>query len=274
MVDDRRDLQNAVALGATMFNLARVIGPAIGGLVLAGMGAAWCFFLNGASFLAVLIALGTMYLPNDVARAGRNRRIVAEIGDGLGYVWNHTIVRTLILLVGVSALFGFSYAVLLPAYASDVLGVGEAGYGLMNAAVGIGALVGSLLVASLTRSKRQGTQLMIGSLLFPLALLALILVRSFPVALACLALVGLGFVMQSATANTLVQMLSPDHLRGRVMSVYSLMFFGTSSFGSLLSGAAAQRWGPATTIGIAAAITLLFALGVMIFVPALRHTTT
>jgi MFS family permease len=274
MVDDRRDLQNAVALGATMFNLARVVGPAIGGLVLASMGAAWCFFLNGASFLAVLIALATMQLPNDVARAGLNRRMAAEIGDGLAYVSGHPIVRTLIVLIGVSAFFGFSYAVLLPAYASDVLGVGEAGYGLMNAAVGIGALIGSLVVASMTRAQRQGMQVTIGSLIFPLALLTLVFVRSFPLVLVCLAVVGLGFVTQNATANTLVQMLSPDHLRGRVMSVYSLMFFGATSFGSLFSGVAAQRWGPTVTVGVAAGVCLLFAVGVIIFMPELRHTTT
>jgi MFS family permease len=271
MVDDRRDLQNAVALGATMFNLARVVGPAIGGLILASMGAAWCFFLNGLSFLAVLIALALMVLPNDVGKPKSDRKMTHEIGDGLNYVWNHQIVRTIIILIGVSTLFGFSYSVLLPAYASSVLNVGEAGYGLMNAAVGVGALIGSLIVASMTRSQRQGRQLTIGSLIFPLALIAFVFIRSFPLVLVCLGVVGLGFVTQNATANTLVQMLSPDHLRGRVMSVYSLMFFGATPFGSLMAGAAAQRWGPGVTVGVTAVLCLLFALGVMFFVPQLRR---
>ena len=142
LVDDRADLQNAIAMNSMMFNLARVAGPAIGGLVLASMGAAWCFVINGLSFLAVLIALAGMKLPDDVGKPPSDRRILAEIGDGLRYVWHQPVVRTLVALIGVTSIFGFSYSVLLPAYATDVLKVDAKGYGLLNAAVGIGALDG------------------------------------------------------------------------------------------------------------------------------------
>jgi len=270
LVEDRRDLQNAIALGSMMFNLARIIGPAIGGLVLAQLGASWCFVFNGASFFAVLLALLTLRLPRDVGNQDRTRRMTAELGEGLRYIWRSPVTRTLIILIGITNLFGFSYAVLLPAYAADVLKVGEAGYGYMNAAVGVGALIGSLAVASLSRSRYRGWHLTLGSFMFPLSLILFSTVRSFPLALAALALVGLGFVTQSTNANTMVQTLAPDHLRGRVMAVYSFMFFGTSPFGSLLSGAVAQAWGPVLAIIAGASACLICAAGVFLLVPAIR----
>lgn len=271
LVDDREDMQNAIALNAMMFNMARVVGPAVGGLVLAAAGAAWCFALNAASFLAVLIALLLLVLPNDLGHPS-DRRVFADIGEGIRFIAHHSVIRPIIILVGASALFGFSYAVLLPAYASDVVNVGEAGYGLMNAAVGVGALVGSLVIASLSRRGNRGRILTFGSLLFPIALLGLALTRSFYVALALLVLVGFGFVTQNVQANTLVQTLSPDALRGRVTSVYSLMFFGSAPFGSLLAGGVAQLVGSSLAIGLGAAMSLLFSLGLIIFAPQVRRS--
>lgn len=272
MVDDRRDLQNAIALGATMFNLARVVGPAIGGIVLAAVGAGWCFAINGLSFLAVLVALLGMRLPDDVGRPARTRPMAAEIGDGLRYVWRQPVVRALVALIGMASIFGFSYAVLLPAYASDVLKVGETGYGMMNAAVGVGALTGSLAVASLSRHQAKGMQITVGSLVFPLALLAFSTTRSFPLTMICLACAGIGFVTQNATSNTIVQMMVPDELRGRVMSVYSLMFFGTAPVGALFAGAVAERWDSSAAIVLGATLTLASALFVFFFVPAVRRS--
>jgi MFS family permease len=270
MVEDRRDLQNAIALNSTMFNLARVVGPAIGGFVLAELGATWCFALNGLSFVAVLIALLGMRLP-DAVNASRTERLTAQIGTGLRYVWGHAEVRAIVAMVGISTLFGFSYSVLLPAYAADVLHVGEAGLGGLNAAVGVGALIGALTVATLSRSRYKGWQLAAGSFLFPLGLLSFAFSRSFSLSLVCLALVGFGFVSQNATSNTLVQGIVPDELRGRVMGVYSLMFFGTTPFGSLLAGSLAQAFGPTIGVIVGAGVTLVFALIVFIFVPSLRR---
>ncbi len=270
LVDNRDDLQNAVAMGSMMFNLARVVGPAIGGLVLASMGAAWCFAINGLSFLAVLIALAGMNMPNDVGKPRSDRRMAAEIGDGLRYVWQQPVVRTLVALIGVTSIFGFSYSVLLPAYATDVLKVDAKGYGLLNAAVGIGALMGSLTVASLSRWKNKGLQLTAGSLAFPVALLCFAATGNFPLAALCLAGAGLAFVVQNATANTMMQLLAPDELRGRVMSVYTLFFFGTTPVGALFAGAVAQRWNSAAAIAVGAGVTLAFALSLIFFVPAVR----
>ena len=270
MVEDRADLMNAIALNSTIFNMARVVGPAIGGAVLAAVGAAWCFTLNGLSFLAVLAALLMMNLPKTHPEV-RTDPITLQIAEGIKYVWQTPTIRTATALVAVSSLFAFSYAVLLPAYAVDVLHVGEAGLGALNTAVGVGALAGSLLVASLTRFRRKGLLLTVGSLLFPAVLFAFAFSRSFWLSLAALSLIGVGFVTQNATSNTLIQSIVPDSLRGRVMAVYMLMFFGTAPFGSLQAGALAQAFGPSAGVAVGAGITLSFALFVFFTVPVLRR---
>jgi MFS family permease len=270
MVEDRRDMMNAIAMNSTMFNLARIAGPAIGGVVLAQVGAVWCFALNGLSFLAVLVALWRMRLPQ-VALAPQNEPFAAQIVTGLRYIWGSAPIRTIIALVGVSSLFGLSYATLMPAYAVDVLQVGEAGLGSMSAAVGVGALIGSLAVASLGSFRRKGLLLAAGSLIFPLALLSFAQTRYLPLSLACLAVVGFGFVMQNATSNTLVQSIVPDDLRGRVMGAYTLTFFGTTPFGALLAGTLAQALGPALAVVLSAGVTLAFAVGVLLATPVLRR---
>jgi MFS family permease len=270
LIEDRRDLQNAIGLNSTMFNLARVVGPAVGGIILAAVGAAWCFGLNSLSFLAVIIALLSMRLPETTVRQ-RSGRMMPQIADGLRYVWSNKPVRAIIALVGVSALFGLSYSVLMPAFAVDVLQVGEAGLGLLNAAVGVGALIAALTVASLSHSRYKVWQLAVGSLLFPLALIGFALSRSFPLSLAFLVLVGFAFISQNATSNTLVQSIVPDELRGRVMSVYSLLFFGTAPFGSLLVGGVAQASSPTIAVVAGALLTLAFALFIFLAVPSVRR---
>jgi MFS family permease len=270
LIEDRGDLQNAIALNSTMFNLARVVGPAVGGLILAAVGAAWCFGLNGLSFLAVIIALLSLRLPQMVKQA-HSVRMMPQIVDGLRYVWSNKPVRAIMAMIGVSALFGFSYAVLMPAFAVDVLQVGEAGLGLLNAAIGVGALIAALTVASLSHSRYLIWQLIVGGLLFPLALIGFALSRSFPLSLAFLTLVGFAFISQNATSNTLVQAIVPDELRGRVMSVYALLFFGTAPFGSLLAGGVAQAFSPTLAVVAGALITLAFASFVFLAVPSVRR---
>ncbi len=269
LVEDRHDMPNAIALNATMFNLARVIGPAVGGAVLAVLGATWCFALNGLSFLAVLLALSRMRFPKPVVTQTR-KPMLDQIKIGLAYIWGNVPVRTIIALVGVSSLFGASYATLLPSYAADVLHAEETGLGMLSAAVGAGALVGSLIIASLGGMRRKGLLLTFGNLFYPIALVALSFSRSLTLSLCILPMIGLGFVLQNATANTLVQSIVSDELRGRVMAVYTLMFFGTAPFGSLWAGTIAQLWGPTVAITISGGITLAFGLAVLFAVPSLR----
>lgn len=270
MVDDRRDLMNAVALNSTMFNMARVVGPAVGGIVLALMGPAWCFGLNGLSFVAVILALLSMQFP-PFERQPQVEPTLTQVRVGLQYILSNPDIRSMVSLVGVSQLFGFMYAVLLPAYASQVLQVGETGLGTLNAATGIGALVGSLTVASLGHSRRQGTLLTLGSFLFPAAVLLLAVSNSLAFSMGCLALAGMGFVAQSATINTLIQNKIPDELRGRVMAVYSLMFFGTTPFSALLAGSLGQSLGVRAGVAIGAGVTMLFTIAVFLLVPSLGH---
>jgi len=270
MVDDRRDLMNAVALNSTMFNMARVVGPAVGGIVLALMGPAWCFGLNGLSFVAVILALLSMQFP-PFERQPQTESTLTQVQVGLQYILSNPDIRTMMSLVGVSQLFGFMYAVLLPAYAAQVLHVGETGLGTLNAATGIGALVGSLIVVSLGHSRSKGMLLTLGSFLFPAAVLLLAASNWLAFSMGCLALAGMGFVAQNATINTLIQNKIPDELRGRVMAVYALMFFGTTPFAALLAGSLGQSLGVRAGVAIGGGVTMLFTIAVFLLVPSLRH---
>ncbi|MGQ9494603.1 MAG: MFS transporter [Anaerolineae bacterium] len=272
MVDDRRDLPNAVALNSSIFNMARVVGPAVGGVILASLGAAWCFALNGVTFFAVIIALWLMRLPH-VKPTQHSEPLIAQIKVGLGYIRDHVWIMAIIAWIGVACLFGLSYSVLMPAYAADVLHVGETGLGMLNAAAGLGALAGSLLVASLGSFPHKGWLLMAGGVLFPATILLFTTSRSLLFSSACLVVIGLAFVITSATSNTLIQSLVPDALRGRVMAVFTLAFFGTMPFSSLLAGVLAQAFGAVASVTIGAVITLSFALFVFFAVPSLRRLT-
>jgi MFS family permease len=270
MVDDRRDMMNAIALNSTMFNVARVVGPAIAGIMLAGMGAAWCFALNGLSFGAVIAALLAMRLV-EVRRPEQTESITLQVKAGLSYILKNPAIRSMMSLVAVAQLFGYWYGVLLPAYAAAVLRVGETGLGTLNAATGVGAVLGSLLVASFAHSRRRVNLLTLGSFLFPASVLLLALSRSLVFSMLCLAAAGVGFVNQGATANTLIQAAVPDALRGRVMAVYLLMFFGTTPFAALMAGSFGQVFGVRAAVVVGAGITLVFTMIVYARVPALRR---
>lgn len=273
LVEDRRDLLNAIALNSMMLNLARIVGPAVAGLILAFLHPAWCFALNGLSFLAVIFALLRMRMPEG-RPALEAEPLTVQLREGLKYIGSHTVVRTVIALVAVSSIFGFSYSVLLPAFAIDLLHIGESGVGLLQTAVGVGAVSGALTVASLGRSRRKGFLLTAGSLLFPAAVLGLAFSPYLPLTLLSLALAGFGFVTQNSTSNTLIQTVVPDKLRGRVMGVYMMMFFGTTPFMSLMAGGLAQWLGPSWATAFGALVSLAFALGVALAVPALRREET
>ncbi len=270
MVEDRADLMSAIAMNSLMFNVARIVGPAVGGILLALLGPAWCFYLNALSFLAVLIALLRMRFSTDKPTL-QAEPLGTQVLAGLRYIRGHVLVRTIIALVGFSSLFGFFHTVLLPAFAADTLQVGEAGLGYLQTTIGAGAICGSLTVAALGRSRYKGMILTAGSVVFPIAAIIFAHARSFPLALAGLAVAGFGFVTQNASSNTLVQSIVPDALRGRVMGVYTLMFFGTSPLGSLMAGSLAQGLSPSWAVTIGSGLTLLFAVVLACAVPALRR---
>jgi predicted MFS family arabinose efflux permease len=268
---DRQDMTNAIALNATMFNTATAIGPAIGGLVYAAVGPAWCFFFNGLSFIAVIGALGLMHIRY-TAPAAQQRSALRGIQEGFRYVGSQVVVRTVIMNILVVALFGISFVTLMPAWAVDVLGGDATTNGYLQSARGIGALVGALMLATLSGIAPKGRLITIGGFVFPLMLLIFANVAVLPLSLLLLMGIGWGFMVFINSCNALVQSLVPDELRGRVMGIYTLTFFGIMPLGSLLAGAAAERIGAPAAVMVGAAIVLIFAGLVWWRVPGLRRS--
>jgi len=268
---DHEDLTNAVALNGTMFNSATAVGPAVAGITYALVGPAWCFSLNAISFLAVIAALVRMRLARRPKPAQR-RPALMELAEGLRYVAGHTLIRTVMLLAGATALFGLAFATLLPAWSVEVLGGDATTNGLLQSARGIGALVAALFIASLGRFQFKGRLLTAGSFFYPTMILLFSLTNMTAAALVIMVASGWGLISMMNLANALVQTHAPDNLRGRVVSIYTLTFFGLMPVGALVAGALADRVGAPLTVQIGALIALLAAVGVYWRVPQLRRT--
>ncbi len=266
----KADMANAIALNSAVFNSSRIVGPALAGILIASVGPAWCFLLRGLSILAVIIGMARMNLA-PFTPPPRAASVWGAIREGLDYIRHNETVRTLIAIISITNLFCFPYTTLLPAYASEVLRATPQEYGLMSTMTGIGALTAALVVASLGHSKRKGVLVTIGNIGFPLFLIALSFSQALPLSLGLLIFSGFSFMVQSSTANTLVQSTVPDHLRGRVMSVYMLSFFGLSPLGSLQAGFIAEHWGVPAGIGVGALVALLCSLYVVWRVPRVRR---
>ncbi len=264
------DMMNAIALNSAVFNMSRIVGPALAGILIASVGPGWCFLLRGLSVLSVLNSMIRMKMPR-LTTPDKYVSMASEIKEGLSYIRHSQTISVLIAVNAISSLFGFAYTALLPAYAQAVLNVGAEELGLLSTASGIGSLSGALLVAALGHSQRKGMLLTLGNFLFPSALIILTLSQSFPLSMLLMVASGFGFMIQNTTANTLVQSHVPDHLRGRVMSVYMLCFFGLSPLGSLQAGFIAQQFGVPVGIGFGAVIALLFSVWLLWRVPRLRR---
>jgi MFS family permease len=263
---DREDLTNAIALNSSMFNLATATGPAMAGLAYVLVGPAWCFVVNGLSFIAVIAALLRMKLPPPKPAAKR-ASTWADLAEGLRYILREPAIRTLIGLVGMTSMFGISFATLFPAWAVNVLGGDATTNGLLQSARGLGALLSALMLASFGRSRFKGKLLTLGTFAFPLLLLLFTFVRSLPLALLVLVGTGMAVILIMNVANALVQGLVPDALRGRVMSVYSMTFFGCMPIGALWIGAVAEYAGAPTAMIVGALISLVFGALLFVFAP-------
>ncbi len=266
---EREDLTNAIALNATMFNAAAVVGPAIAGVVYALLGPAWCFTLNGLSYLAVIAALRAMKLP-PLVRQERQGSTMDQLRQGIQYVANERVTRTLILNLGILSLFGISLVNLFPAWSVNVLGGDVRTNGLMLAARGLGALSGALLIAYLGQRVARGRLWTVGSFVMPLAIVVFTFVRWTPLALFLLVLMGWGFMVVANSSNAMVQTRVPDELRGRIMGVYTLVFFGGLPLGALLIGAMAERIGEPAAVLINACIVLLASTVILLRLPYIR----
>jgi predicted MFS family arabinose efflux permease len=292
MVDGKEDLTNAIALNSTIFQAARMIGPALAGAVVAALGEGPAFFLNGLSFMAVIGSLLLMRNLPPRRAAAKSAPVTRHMAEGVRYVLNNRLILVLTSLVAVSAFLSMPYSTLMPAIADRVLKTtsqpvvaalcGPDGpfrcqapealpLGMLLTAIGVGAVTGALLVASLPNDARRGPLLTAGNLLFPAGLLLFSLSRSFIVSLLLLVAIGIAFVAQNALANTLIQLNIPDELRGRVMSLYTLTFQVSMRAGGLQAGLVADSLGPAMSVGIGAAVSLAYGLFIAIRYPALRR---
>jgi MFS family permease len=264
----REDLHNAIALNSSIVNSARVLGPAIAGVLVATVGEGWCFVLNGLSFAAVIAALAAMRLA-PLQQHPRGSPL-QEIRSGLQWVVEAPPIHSLLLLVGIVSLFGMPYVVLMPIFADKILGGGPKALGILMGSTGIGALVGALTLASREGARGLGRWVVASAAGFGAALILFAFSRAFWLSAAVLTLAGFSMVLQLAASNTLLQTLTPDRLRGRVMAFYAMMFFGMAPFGSLWAGSTASRIGAPATVIAGGAISVLAALFFTLRLPKLR----
>jgi MFS family permease len=255
----REDLMNAISLNSSAFNCARIVGPSIAGLLMAHIGIAACFLCDGLSFIPVIAGLLLMRLPKRETQIASDRGAIGQALEGFRYVWNHRRVLTILSLFAVVGVFGWSYSVLLPAFAHDVLHLDANGYGLLMAGSGVGALIAALTVAS--AGHLLGTRMMAlgGVWIFSGALVLFAFTRNVYLGMALLGLVGFGLVLYFSTSNTVLQSIVPDEMRGRVMGIWTLIFGGMIPLGSLEAGLMADWLGTPATMAIGALICSLAA---------------
>jgi MFS family permease len=254
----REDLLDAIALNSSGFNMARIVGPAIAAVVIARLGLAWCFGVNALSYVFVIAALMRIRLP---ARAPVRSGVPAlhSLREGLGFIRSSRDVSVLMRLVAVHSVFGLPFLALMPVIARNVLHTGASGYGLLLSFVGIGAVIGALALAALGPRIRHGKLLSVAAPVFGATVVLVSLARSMPLAAGLLLAAGLAMIVTSALCNTLLQTLSPDALRGRVMSVYTFAYVGLFPIGAFTSGAVAQAFGAEWAVGVGAAIVFVYA---------------
>ncbi len=264
------DLMNAIALNASIFNGARLVGPAVAGLLVARVGEALAFALNGLSFLAVIAGLTLMRLPAPARRDGPITPL-ADLKEGLGYIVHNRAALALVLVAAVPSIFGFPYTSLLPVMAGDVLKMQADGYGLLVSSVGLGALIGAVSLASLGNFKRKGLLVTTATFVFAGAVAAFSLSRFTPLSMLALVFAGWGMTTHLATTNTLLQLQLPDALRGRVMSAYLWAVVGMAPAGSLLLGSLAERWSAPNAILFGALMCAVSAGAMLAVFPQVRR---
>jgi MFS family permease len=256
----KEDLVNAIALNSSGFNLARIIGPAIGGALIKLVGLAWCFALDAVSYLAVLIGLFMIKLPPYSAAAESVVSPLEGLRQGIAYMRETRAVGQLMRLVAVVSVFGVPYLVLMPVEARDVLHRGAGGYGALLTSVGVGAFLGALALAGAGQGLRRGRLLAVSTCSFAALLFVFSFVRSLWLAIPVLVLIGVSMILTTALANGLIQTVVPDALRGRIMSAYAFVFVGMAPLGYLLLGFLAKLTNISVAIAAGAAVTLLFSL--------------
>lgn len=266
----REDLINAIALNSSAFNGARIVGPAIAGILVSLVGEGWCFFANAVSYIAVIAGLLMMRVA-----PRKHRRIetsaLHHVIEGLRFVAHTAPIRALLLLVGLASLAGMPFSVLMPVFADRILNAGAQGLGILMGASGIGALAGALILASRQTVRGLGRWVAMSAGVFSATLIVFAYSRYFWMTAALLVLIGFSAMIQMGASNTLIQSMTPDHLRGRVLAAYSMMLMGMAPIGALLSGVLAERIGAPATVAAGAVVCGMGASAFAFYLPGIRE---
>jgi MFS family permease len=271
MISDREDLANAIALNSSMFNAARLIGPSIAGLMIATAGESWCFFVDGVSYMAVIIALVAM---KDVRRMGGHHAhagIVAHLIEGWRYVFGFRPIRSLILQLAWLCLVAMPFSVLMPVFADEILGGGPYTLGFLMGASGLGALCGALWLTTRKSVVGLGRVILTNTVVFGGGLIGFALSRWLPVSILFMVITGFGMMAQMASTNTVIQTIVEEEKRGRVLSFYTMSFLGTAPFGSLLAGWLSSRIGAPHTVVLSGVLCIATAAWFARELPAIRE---
>lgn len=270
IVERKDDLANAIALNSSMFNGARLIGPAIGGLLVASVGSAYCFLIDGLSYIAVIAALLAMKLKPKKLNV-TNTHPLQRLKEGFVYTFGFPPIRAIILLLALVSFMGMQYTVLVPIFATKILGGGAETLGFLMAASGVGALVGAVYLTTRQSVLGLGKFIAYSPALMGIGLIGFSLSRILALSLLMMLIVGLGFIMQFTSSNTVVQTIVEDDKRGRVMSIYTMAFFGVVPLGNLFAGSLANQIGAPNTLIIAGSFCILGSLLFAKELPTLRR---
>ena len=252
----KEDLPNAIALNSAAFNTARVLGPAVAGVVMAGAGEGACFWINALTYLSVITVLLRLDMAPRVGERDSGKSTLATLREGVDYALGNRQIRNPLLLLGVTAGLGFQYMVLLPVYARDILGANEQAYGLMVAAFGLGSLLSAVVMTRPQDRWGLRRNLLVGLACAGVGMGVFAWSRALPLTLAMGFMAGFGLILYVASTNTLLQLTTEDRFRGRIMSLYTFMFIGTAPIGALMCGGIAQRWGAPVATSASAVVLL------------------
>jgi len=269
MIDDRKDLPNAIALNSTMYNSARFIGPPIGGFLVAYAGEAVCFLVNGLSYIAVVGSLLAMSLTKTEKQTD-NTSVINELVSGLNYAWKTNHLRVLLSLVIIVSLIGLPFQVFMPVFAKDILKGDSQTLGFLTGALGAGALTGALILANITSLKKFPILILISALLFSCGLGIFTLSNHLATSLVAMVVTGLGMVSLYAACNTLLQTLVLENMRGRIVALYSMSFMGFTPIGSILIGSITEYAGLQPTLTVASILCLIVAFWYYNHLPSIK----
>jgi len=272
MVDDKENLGNAIALNSMMFNVTRLIGPSVAGLLIATSGEGVCFIINGITYTATIISLMAMKMPagDKAAIQKKPYNILKDLKEGFDYVYRFKPIKDILFLLSVISLMGMSYAVLMPVFARDVLGGGPHTLGFLMAAVGLGAFTGTVYLASKKNAVLLSNMLPVSAGIFGLGIILFSLSYVMWISLLLLFIAGFGIMVQMASSNTILQTIADDDKRGRVMSFYTMAFIGMAPIGSLLAGWLATGFGARNTLVISGIFCIIAAVIFAFRVPYLK----